>query len=106
MSPDELGLRPEPVEGQSKASSATFRAPEEMGPEGFDSSHEDTGREPVEGQSRNRRVSRRGLLGAAGAGVVGVGIGAAVVGLADRSSENIAGQPAPTSTSYPFYGDH
>jgi deferrochelatase/peroxidase EfeB len=107
MSPDGLGLRPEPVEGQSKASSATFRAPEEMGPESFDSSHEDTGREPVEGrQSRHRRVSRRGLLGAAGAGVVGVGIGAAVVGLADRSSENIAGQPAPTSTSYPFYGDH
>jgi deferrochelatase/peroxidase EfeB len=51
-------------------------------------------------------VSRRGLLGAAGAGAVGVGAG--LVGgraSADAGSTTVA-SPAPAGSSYPFYGDH
>lgn len=58
-------------------------------------------------QERPRGVSRRGLLGAAGAGVVGLGLGAAGGVLLDRRSD--AGSAAPTSSidrAYPFYGDH
>ena len=54
-------------------------------------------------------VSRRGLLGAAaGAGVVGLGLGAAGMAYADRRSQTTAGSAAPTGVErvYPFYGDH
>jgi deferrochelatase/peroxidase EfeB len=53
-----------------------------------------------------QRVSRRGLLGAAGAGVVGIGIGAAAAGLAGRESAGPQTEPAPTTTAYPFFGEH
>ncbi|HET9648272.1 MAG TPA: iron uptake transporter deferrochelatase/peroxidase subunit [Microlunatus sp.] len=52
------------------------------------------------------RISRRGLLGAAGAGAVGVGIGAAAVGLAGRRNASTQAEPAPAQEAYPFYGDH
>ena len=47
-------------------------------------------------------LSRRGLLGLAGAGVVGVGIGLA----ADRIIENATSVSSGAAPSYPFYGDH
>jgi deferrochelatase/peroxidase EfeB len=52
-------------------------------------------------------VSRRGLLGAAGAGAVGVGAGL-VGGRASASPQGTtAAAPAPPGgSSYPFYGDH
>lgn len=47
-------------------------------------------------------LSRRGLLGLAGAGVVGAGIGFA----ADRIIENATSVSSGAAPSYPFYGDH
>ncbi|MEC5150486.1 deferrochelatase/peroxidase EfeB [Cryobacterium psychrotolerans] len=51
-----------------------------------------------------RGISRRGLLGLAGAGVAGFGIGIA----ADRGVQALAaaGAPAAGSTVYPFYQEH
>ncbi|GAA3629300.1 iron uptake transporter deferrochelatase/peroxidase subunit [Microlunatus ginsengisoli] len=78
-----------------------------MSPEPVDQLRARSDAAPVEERSPQPRVSRRGLLGAAaGAGVVGIGIGAGAVELADRNAENTAAQPAPASTSYPFYGEH
>ena len=54
-----------------------------------------------------RGVSRRGLLGAAGAGAVGVGAGlAAGRHLGGAESAVAATPPAAVSGSYPFYGEH
>jgi deferrochelatase/peroxidase EfeB len=47
-------------------------------------------------------LSRRGLLGLAGAGVVGAGIGFA----ADRIIDNATTVSSGAAASYPFYGDH
>ncbi|MFP5283723.1 MAG: Dyp-type peroxidase, partial [Actinomycetes bacterium] len=50
------------------------------------------------------QVSRRGLLGAAGAGAMGLGAGAAGALFANRSE---AAEPlVPAVDRYPFYGDH
>lgn len=58
-------------------------------------------------QDRPRGVSRRGLLGAAGAGVVGVGLGAAGAVMLGRPSEGGSAEAAPSiDRAYPFYGDH
>src|SRR3954453_7715335 len=50
-------------------------------------------------------VSRRGLLGAAGVGVVGAGVGLAA-GLSVGGHESTVASAAPAVRSYPFYGDH
>ena len=47
-------------------------------------------------------LSRRGLFGLAGAGVVGAGIGFA----ADRIAENATSVASGAAASYPFYGEH
>ena len=47
-------------------------------------------------------LSRRGLLGVAGAGVVGAGIGFA----ADRAIQNATSVASGAAPSYPFYGEH
>jgi deferrochelatase/peroxidase EfeB len=60
---------------------------------------------PEAAEPRRRGISRRGLLGAAGAGVVGVGVGVGATVLADRRPEASA-DPAPGSRTYPFYGEH
>ena len=82
----------------------------ETGPEQIDRLSPHTETSPVEGHDTGRGSGRGGypvaISSGSGAGVVGVGIGAAAVALADRSSENAAAEPAPTSTSYPFYGEH
>jgi deferrochelatase/peroxidase EfeB len=52
-----------------------------------------------------RVVSRRGLLGATGAGVVGAGIGLAA-GLSAGGKESSTAAADPARASYPFYGDH
>ena len=58
--------------------------------------------EPSERGDAQSGLSRRGLLGLAGAGIVGVGIGVAadrVIGAATSPSSGAAAR-------YPFYGDH
>jgi deferrochelatase/peroxidase EfeB len=50
-------------------------------------------------------VSRRGLLGATGAGVVGAGIGLAA-GVTAGADETSASPAAASKPSYPFYGEH
>ncbi|MFL6065569.1 MAG: iron uptake transporter deferrochelatase/peroxidase subunit [Friedmanniella sp.] len=50
-------------------------------------------------------VSRRGLLGAAGVGVVGAGVGLAA-GLSVGGHESTVASATPAVPSYPFYGDH
>ena len=59
------------------------------------------------GDSRQRSgVSRRGLLGAAGAGLAGLVAGTAA-GLAIGSEENSAASTQLAGTrTYPFYGEH
>jgi deferrochelatase/peroxidase EfeB len=52
-----------------------------------------------------RSVSRRGLLGAAGAGLVGLAAGAAG-GYALGTEETTQAPQAPGTRTYPFYGDH
>ena len=47
-------------------------------------------------------LSRRGLLGLAGAGVVGAGIGFA----ADRAVQNATSVASGAAASYPFFGEH
>jgi deferrochelatase/peroxidase EfeB len=47
-------------------------------------------------------LSRRGLLGLAGAGVVGAGIGFT----ADRAIQNATSVASGAAASYPFYGEH
>ncbi len=73
-----------------------------------------TGPEPGTGEVRGsdqppgptrRGLSRRGLLGAAGAGVVGVGVGVGATRMADRQPQN-APDPGPGSRTYPFHGRH
>jgi deferrochelatase/peroxidase EfeB len=53
-------------------------------------------------------VSRRAVLGAAGAGVAGIGLGAAAMVYADRRGVAAQGAPAPgpIDRAYPFYGEH
>ncbi|MFT4166237.1 MAG: iron uptake transporter deferrochelatase/peroxidase subunit [Microlunatus sp.] len=58
-------------------------------------------------RERPRGVSRRGLLGAASVGVVGVGLGAAGAMLLDRPSSGSSAQAMSViDRAYPFYGDH
>jgi deferrochelatase/peroxidase EfeB len=52
-----------------------------------------------------RLVSRRGVLGATGVGVVGAGIGLAA-GVTAGAREPSATSAAASAASYPFYGDH
>jgi deferrochelatase/peroxidase EfeB len=52
-----------------------------------------------------RLVSRRGVLGATGVGVVGAGIGLAA-GVSAGAGQPSAASAAASTTSYPFYGDH
>ncbi len=61
---------------------------------------------PGDGSGASRGVSRRGLLGAAGAGVAGLGLGAAGMAYQDRQSAGAAPAPHPVDRAYPFYGDH
>ena len=63
------------------------------------------GSESSTGRERDKRaVSRRGLLGAAGAGLAGVAAGAAG-GFALASSDDAPqAQPNPGERTYPFYG--
>ncbi len=53
-------------------------------------------------------VSRRAVLGAAGAGVAGIGLGAAGMAYQDRRDDLAAtgAAPAGIQRAYPFYGDH
>lgn len=52
-----------------------------------------------------RGLSRRGLLGAAGAGAVGAGVGLAA-GLGIRGQDTSVAATPTTASSYPFYGQH
>ncbi len=72
--------------------------------EGAAEDGETLGREVASGD-RPRGVSRRGLLGAAGAGVVGIGLGAAGMAVLNRQPAGSA-EPSPIDRAYPFYGDH
>lgn len=56
------------------------------------------------GPAAGKRLSRRGLLGAAGLGAVGLGVGAAAGALTER--DQTAAGPAPTAARYPFYDTH
>ncbi|HEU5484037.1 MAG TPA: iron uptake transporter deferrochelatase/peroxidase subunit [Microlunatus sp.] len=53
-------------------------------------------------------LSRRGLIGAVGAGVAGIGIGAAGMAYQDRRTDTAAAGAAPAGIdrAYPFYGEH
>ncbi|MDN5771981.1 MAG: iron uptake transporter deferrochelatase/peroxidase subunit, partial [Microlunatus sp.] len=57
-------------------------------------------------QKPGRGVSRRGLLGAAGAGVAGLGLGAAGMAYADQRTAGSAADSDPVARSYSFYGPH
>ncbi len=61
----------------------------------------------MEAAASTRGVSRRGLLGAAGAGVAGIGLGAAA-GMAYQGRQSAGAEPAPhpVDRAYPFYGEH
>ena len=61
---------------------------------------------PQEAPVRRAAVSRRGLLGAAGAGMAGLAAG--VVGGYALGSQETASSPAPSAgtRTYPFYGEH
>ena len=58
--------------------------------------------EPSESGNALGGLSRRGLLGLAGAGIVGVGMGVA----ADRVIGAATSPSSGAAASYPFYGDH
>jgi deferrochelatase/peroxidase EfeB len=60
---------------------------------------------PPPGDAGRPSVSRRGLLGAAGAGLVGLAAGAAG-GYALGSEEPTQSAQASGTRTYPFYGDH
>jgi deferrochelatase/peroxidase EfeB len=55
---------------------------------------------------QQRGLSRRGLLGAAGAGVVGLGAGVAGGVLAERRAAQPAGTVPAGALRYPFHGQH
>ena len=60
----------------------------------------------IETQQQSPPVSRRGLFGAAGAGLVGLAAGAAGgFALGSQEADSTPPQPAGTRT-YPFYGEH
>src|SRR5215216_1455161 len=63
--------------------------------------------EPHKGRTHGQQagVSRRGLLGAAGAGLAGLAVGAAG-GFALGNSETTSSPQASGSSVYPFYGEH
>ncbi|HEY5981605.1 MAG TPA: iron uptake transporter deferrochelatase/peroxidase subunit [Microlunatus sp.] len=63
---------------------------------------------PVQKSSEGSGVSRRGLLGAAaGAGVAGIGLGAAAMAYGNsRPGGSAEPAPHPVDRAYPFYGDH
>jgi deferrochelatase/peroxidase EfeB len=60
----------------------------------------------VEPTRPRRGVSRRGLLGAAGAGVVGLGVGAGAGALGERQLAQPAAAVPAGPVRYPFYGEH
>jgi deferrochelatase/peroxidase EfeB len=60
---------------------------------------------PTPANTGRASVSRRGLLGAAGAGLVGLAAGAAG-GYALGSEETTPSPQAPGTRTYPFYGEH
>jgi deferrochelatase/peroxidase EfeB len=62
--------------------------------------------EPDRPDSAPHGVSRRGLLGVAGAGAVGVGAGLVGGRSLASAQETTAAAPAPLGGSYPFYGEH
>jgi deferrochelatase/peroxidase EfeB len=58
-----------------------------------------------EPQTERAAVSRRGLFGAAGAGLAGLAAGAAG-GFALGLDETTPSQQLPGTRTYPFYGEH
>ena len=70
---------------------------QKSGPEGM----------PPDDEATPRGVSRRGLLGAAGAGVAGIGLGAVAVAYGgSRPGGSAEPAPHPVDRTHPFYGDH
>ncbi|MET0694131.1 MAG: Dyp-type peroxidase, partial [Propionibacteriaceae bacterium] len=61
---------------------------------------------PVEPTATPRGVSRRGLLGAAGAGVVGLGAGVGGALLVGRGGSDPQSAIPAGPVVYPFYGEH
>jgi deferrochelatase/peroxidase EfeB len=60
---------------------------------------------PIENPKRGSSVSRRGVLGAAGAGLAGLAAGAAA-GFAFGGEQSAPASQVPGTRTYPFYGEH
>jgi deferrochelatase/peroxidase EfeB len=60
---------------------------------------------PIENPKRGSSVSRRGVLGAAGAGLAGLAAGAAA-GFAYGGEQSAPVSQVPGTRTYPFYGEH
>ena len=69
----------------------------------IEGSESPTGRE--QDKSNKPTVSRRGLLGAAGAGLAGVAAGAAGGFVLASQDDAVEAQPNPGARTYPFYGE-